>query len=113
MQIKIFENTPFEEIFIIDFSLEERLYDTLPAKYNGKRLITHCKIFVPEESSIIKDLVKRIGWGNATCAPLDKFSKARGRMIALYRAMHGAKLDRGTRLAIVEAIKEKGCKLWK
>ena len=55
--------------------------------------------------------------GEAMCAPMDKFDKAKGRTIALNRAFNSCQWDstwytRERRKAIFSALKEKGMKLW-
>jgi len=97
-----------EHIVFVNFEVLQDTITTIPKDDEEiPRLGIFCRLEFETDTRF-----DSIVYGKSVCAPMDKFDRSKGRMLALSRAMRTARLPRNERVQIVNGIRAKGCKLW-
>jgi hypothetical protein len=108
MKILYTDKNNEEHIVFVNFEvLHDTITDIFRNDDNMPRLGIFCRLEFQTDNRF-----DSIIYGKSVCAPMDKFDRSKGRMLALSRAMRTARLSRNERVQIVNGIRAKGCKLW-
>jgi hypothetical protein len=108
MKILYTDKNNEEHIVFVNFEVLQDALTAIPKEEEEiPRLGTFCRLEFQTDNRF-----NSIIYGKSVCAPMDKFDRSKGRMLALSRAMRTARLSRNERVQIVNGIRAKGCKLW-